>query len=174
MILAPPVHKRESSVTVPFTNHQDSCMADIVLADGTVNACAGTVLSPGLSEEDCEERGLAFFRTYKVPPPSTLHSLSPCDIAGHTVYFTLRFKNDHLWQVSFTFVESDDDERKKLDVYKEYLKRGLGSPTESSPDNPNISYVFPWGQITASYDPRNDSSGIYVSWGTPKELAAND
>lgn len=148
-------------------------MANIVSAAGNVNVCSGVVLSRGLSEGECKARGLDFFRTYKVAPPSALHSLAPCDIAGHNVYFTLRFKNDHLWQVSFTFLEGHDDQKKKLDRYKEFLQGELGPPTEVNSGNPIVSYVYGWGRVDASYDPRNDSSGIYVSWGTPQELAAN-
>lgn len=43
-----------------------------------------------------------------------------------------------------------------------YLKDKLTAPCTTSPSG--ISYNYPWGNIGAHYDPRNDSASIVVRW----------
>lgn len=43
-----------------------------------------------------------------------------------------------------------------------YLQKNLTGPCTTSPSG--ISYNYPWGNIGAHYDPRNDSASIVVRW----------
>ena len=148
-------------------------MVPIVNAAGDVSVCSGVTLSAGLSEQDCKSRGIVFERALKIAASATRYALAPCKVAEHEVYFALRFRNDHLWQVSFAFAGANEDPKKQVAVYAAYLQQELGEPQERLPDGSGACYVYPWGRVDATYDPRGGSCGVYISWGTPQELAAN-
>jgi hypothetical protein len=134
----------------------------------------GTILLPGgarltlhMPQELAERQGLVFFRDYPQPAGWTLISYDPIELDGHRIYFTLRFHEQLLTKVSLAFVEGEATPIERQEQHRLYLEKDLGIPTQTLHNGLTVIYRYSWGEISASYDPRNGSSLIHVSW---KEL----
>lgn len=123
------------------------------------------VLRAGLSVDEVMAFGVPVQREYHTGAGWRMVSLQVVPFESHEMYYTLTFNANGLAKLSFTFVEDPDLSPTELQArYVQYLSRNLGEPSRTTHNGLTVTYAYEWGEVTATYDPRNDSSAVHVSW----------
>ena len=132
--------------------------------DGTVIVCNGGKLQGGMNRNEVKSTGLVVL--YQLPSHDdwTTITVRPCEVEDHRIYYTLTFHKDILNKIAFSFVDHDAEPRALQLEYQEFLRKELGRPSQTLHDGLTVLYSYTWGEISATYDPRNGSSAIHVTW----------
>jgi hypothetical protein len=128
----------------------------------------GIILSAGMTEAQIEAQGLVPQRDYPLRNGAAMRSFQPRAGANHLIYVTATTQADHLVRIHLSFVDLQGLTPKEQQLeYSRFLTAELGPSGVSTHNGLTLTYTYSWGSITATYDPRNDSSGIYLAWSLP-------
>jgi hypothetical protein len=122
------------------------------------------VLRKNLTMQELMVAGLAFSREIDMKTGWVFRATGPHFLSGRLANLSLGFLGGSLKNVSFAFAERATTHSNDLhNIQNKILMRELGTP--DSQNDRQITYRFPWGEITSERDPRGGSCNIIISWG---------
>ncbi len=128
----------------------------IDVAEGRVLLSDGVALDGGFTARSLRESPLVrSVRPYVANPPWHTLVADGALADGIPIGMTLVFHHERLAQVSFRFMYGPEvDEALVHEQHARWLESTLGPPP----------YVYDWGVVELTYDPRIGESAVVVTW----------
>ncbi|MDE1150580.1 MAG: hypothetical protein PW843_28865 [Azospirillaceae bacterium] len=120
------------------------------------------ILQKGLNISTARSSGINILREDDMKTGWIYILTGPYDFDGDRGHVSLSFFNGNLNKISISLTRKNVSMEDLAEVHKQYLEQKLGPP--DTQDRTAVRYLFQWGSIASSYDPRGGSSSIIISW----------